>query len=205
MIHTPTWRSWRRTSLASGLAVLAALTLWASPASAQADIVGFWNQPARGTVLGPGVARMFGFLEDSTERADGPTLVDYLGIPLNEEARARLRRRAARRARARVHAAPLAVLLLGPGEPPYRGAARLEPRCRLLHNRRHVPPRRPDDLDGRPAAPLASTPHPDGQAHTASGAPAAGLPVPFPSHPTGPIRNAILSSCTWDGPSTASL
>jgi hypothetical protein len=59
------------------------------PAAAQSDIVGFWNQPAIGTALGPGIAALFGFEEDSTERADGPALVDYLGIPLNEEARAR--------------------------------------------------------------------------------------------------------------------
>ena len=89
MIHTPPWRSQRRTRPTFGLALLAVLTLWAPPAAAQADIVGFWNQPARGTVLGPGIAAIFGFVEDSTERADGPLLVDYLGIPLNEEARAR--------------------------------------------------------------------------------------------------------------------
>jgi hypothetical protein len=59
------------------------------PAAAQSDIVGFWNQPAIGTALGPGIAALFGFEEDSTERADGPAPVDYLGIPLNEEARAR--------------------------------------------------------------------------------------------------------------------
>jgi hypothetical protein len=59
------------------------------PAAAQSDIVGFWDQPAIGTVIGPGIAALFGFEEDSTERADGPALVDYIGIPLNEEARAR--------------------------------------------------------------------------------------------------------------------
>jgi hypothetical protein len=53
------------------------------------DIVGGWNQPAQGVVLGVPVAPLFGFEEDSTERAAGPGPVDYLGIPLNEEGRAR--------------------------------------------------------------------------------------------------------------------
>jgi hypothetical protein len=72
------------------IAVLA-FAIWAlaRPAAAQGDIAGFWDQPATGTVIGAGIAAMFGFIEDSTERADGPTLVDYLGIPLNEEGRAR--------------------------------------------------------------------------------------------------------------------
>ena len=70
---------------------MAALVAVAPSAEAQIDfdIVGFWDQPALGTVLGPGNAAIFGFTEDSTERADGPTLVDYLGVPLNAEARAR--------------------------------------------------------------------------------------------------------------------
>jgi hypothetical protein len=61
------------------------------PAAAQIDfdIVGSWDQPALGTVLGRGVAAIFGFEEDSLERADGPFLVDYLGIPINAEGRAR--------------------------------------------------------------------------------------------------------------------
>jgi hypothetical protein len=63
--------------------------LFIRPAAAQFDIVGYWNQPAQGVVVGPGIAANFGFEEDSTERADGPALVDYIGIPLNEEARAR--------------------------------------------------------------------------------------------------------------------
>ena len=79
----------RLTRVVLAVTVVAALMLSASPAAAQADIVGFWNQPARGSVLGPGIAAIFGFVEDSTERADGPALVDYLGIPINEEARAR--------------------------------------------------------------------------------------------------------------------
>jgi hypothetical protein len=71
--------------------IAAALTLFAQSSSAQTDfdIVGFWDQPALGTVLGPGIAVIFGFEEDSTERADGPLLADYLGIPLNDEGRAR--------------------------------------------------------------------------------------------------------------------
>ena len=40
-------------------------------------------------MLGRGVAAIFGFEEDSLERADGPFLVDYLGIPINAEGRAR--------------------------------------------------------------------------------------------------------------------
>ena len=66
------------------------------PAAAQFDIVGNWSQPAVGTVLGPpGVLAdfaplsNFGFEEDSAERANGPPLDDFLGIPLNEESRAR--------------------------------------------------------------------------------------------------------------------
>jgi hypothetical protein len=79
-----------RLSLVGTLA-FAAFILSARPAAAQIDfdIAGFWDQPALGTVLGPGVAAIFGFEEDSTERADGPPLVDYLGIPLNAEGRAR--------------------------------------------------------------------------------------------------------------------
>ena len=63
-------------------------TLWARTASAQGHIVGFWDQPATGSSIGP-LAPRFGFIEDSTERADGPALVDYLGVPLNEEGRSR--------------------------------------------------------------------------------------------------------------------
>ena len=75
------------------IAVMALSASLSSPRIAAAqidfDIAGFWDQPALGTVLGPGVAAIFGFEEDSTERADGPALVDYLGIPLNAEGRAR--------------------------------------------------------------------------------------------------------------------
>ena len=73
------------------LLILIAIVCGVRPAVAQIDfdIAGFWDQPALGTVLGPGNAAIFGFEEDSTERADGPTLVDYLGIPLNDEGRAR--------------------------------------------------------------------------------------------------------------------
>lgn len=71
------------------LTVALAAVLVARPATAQInfDIGGFWDQPATGSV--GGLNAIFGFTEDGTERADGPTLVDYLGIPLNEEARAR--------------------------------------------------------------------------------------------------------------------
>lgn len=54
----------------------------------QTDIVGFWNQPAVGVGLG-GINALFGFPVDAVERADGPALVDYTGIPINEEALSR--------------------------------------------------------------------------------------------------------------------
>src|SRR3954452_4310431 len=69
-----------------GIAALTiALCAASRPAAAQIDfdVVGFWDQPAAG------VTSNFGFEEDSTERATGPALVDYLGLPLNAEARAR--------------------------------------------------------------------------------------------------------------------
>jgi len=53
------------------------------PVKAQNDtILGSWMQPAKGTALG---SPFFGFIEDSRERSDGPSLVDYLGIPLTED------------------------------------------------------------------------------------------------------------------------
>ena len=69
--------------------ILAVVTLVPRPAAAQVDfdIVGSWDQPALGSL--PGLAAIFGFTEDATERADGPPLVDYLGLPLNAEGRAR--------------------------------------------------------------------------------------------------------------------
>ena len=48
----------------------------------ESDVVGFWNQPAPGISIG---GSFFGFIEDAVERDEGPPLVDYLGIPLNEE------------------------------------------------------------------------------------------------------------------------
>lgn len=67
------------------------LILLPRPASAQInfDIAGSWDQPALGTVLGPGVVAAGGFLEDADERANGPGVVNYLGIPINDEGRAR--------------------------------------------------------------------------------------------------------------------
>jgi hypothetical protein len=63
----------------------AACLVPARPAAAQIDfdIVGFWDQPATG------ITSIFGYTEDSDERAAGPALVDYLGIPLTAEGRAR--------------------------------------------------------------------------------------------------------------------
>jgi hypothetical protein len=66
-----------------------AFLFWCRLAAAQSDIVGFWSQPGVGAVIGPGNAPVFGFEEDTAERAVGPPLVDYSGIPLNEEARTR--------------------------------------------------------------------------------------------------------------------
>jgi hypothetical protein len=75
------------------LACLALIALsgwtWTQVASAQGDIVGFWDQPATGMTLGTALTPLFGFIEDSRERADGPSPVDYLGLPLNEEGRSR--------------------------------------------------------------------------------------------------------------------
>jgi hypothetical protein len=75
----------RRLLTTARLIAFAALILAARPAAAQIDfdIVGFWDQPAQG------ITSNFGFVEDSDERAGGPTLVDYLGLPLNAEGRAR--------------------------------------------------------------------------------------------------------------------
>jgi cyclase len=58
----------------------------AQPAARSAfDIVGNWTPAGGGpTFLGGG-----GFQEDSHERQDGPSLVDYLGVPLNAAGRAR--------------------------------------------------------------------------------------------------------------------
>lgn len=71
------------------VAALVCVLAFARTASSQGDIVGFWDQPAVGTVISAGPGAMFGFIEDARERAAGPTLVDYLGIPLNEEGRSR--------------------------------------------------------------------------------------------------------------------
>ncbi|MGE3403304.1 MAG: hypothetical protein AB7K63_11980 [Vicinamibacterales bacterium] len=70
---------------AAMLVACSALLLAARPAAAQIDfdVSGSWDQPA------PGVTTNFGFVEDSDERAGGPTLVDYLGLPLTEEGRSR--------------------------------------------------------------------------------------------------------------------
>jgi hypothetical protein len=72
-------------SYSSCLLTIALVVLVSRPANAQVelDIVGFWDQPAAG------ITTMFGFVEDSNERAGGPALVDYLGIPLTEESRSR--------------------------------------------------------------------------------------------------------------------
>jgi len=80
-----------RSTLAHAALTLAVIALLPRPAAAQIDfdIVGSWDEPALGVVLGPGVAAAGGFVEDVNERANGPALVDYLGLPLTEEGRAR--------------------------------------------------------------------------------------------------------------------
>jgi hypothetical protein len=73
-------------------ATVLAVATWmtsAHAAFAQSDIAGSWSQPGGGTVIGPGNARTFGFEEDTTERATGPAIADFLGIPINDEGRAR--------------------------------------------------------------------------------------------------------------------
>ncbi len=67
------------------LLIAVALLGFAQPAASQAifDIAGFWDQPAIR------ITSNQGFEEDAEERGAGPALVDYLGLPLNEEARAR--------------------------------------------------------------------------------------------------------------------
>jgi hypothetical protein len=80
-------------TLPLALAGLTLALLVAQPLQAEAqidfDIVGSWDQPALGTVLGPGVVAAGGFVEDANERANGPGLVEYMGIPVNAEGRAR--------------------------------------------------------------------------------------------------------------------
>jgi hypothetical protein len=65
-------------------AVSAVLTLGATTALAQADIVGRWERTGQGVSLGPS-GRLGNYHEDTIERNDGPLLVDYLGVPLNDE------------------------------------------------------------------------------------------------------------------------
>jgi len=83
----------------------------------ETDIVGYWEQPAPGVSLG-GVAALFGFIEDAIERADGPPVVDFLGIPLNEEAlsRALAYDSALLGVPACLYATSLYILVLGPGQ-----------------------------------------------------------------------------------------
>ncbi|MBI4266202.1 MAG: hypothetical protein HY657_17645 [Acidobacteria bacterium] len=57
-----------------GAAALVLAMVWSAPASAQVDLSGNW------------VARQH---EDWEERGPGPEAVDYLGLPINDEARAR--------------------------------------------------------------------------------------------------------------------
>ncbi|MDG2090566.1 MAG: hypothetical protein P8J61_05575 [Gammaproteobacteria bacterium] len=51
----------------------------------ETDIVGYWNQPAPGWPIGGEQTALWGFLEDAMERSDGPALIDFLGLPINEE------------------------------------------------------------------------------------------------------------------------
>ena len=72
-----------------GAVTLALLTGWDTPAAAQTDIVGFWSQPGQGVVIGIRGRANLNYNEDAQERFEGPYLVDYLGIPINEEGRSR--------------------------------------------------------------------------------------------------------------------
>jgi hypothetical protein len=54
--------------------ICAALLAWAAPAFAQFDLTGKWASRSS---------------QDAQERGSGPDLVDYLGLPLNDEGRAR--------------------------------------------------------------------------------------------------------------------
>ncbi len=70
------------------LLVLTILSLSLSAFAQESDIQGHWSQPAPGTSLG-GIAALFGFTEDAIERADGPPVADFSGLPINEEALSR--------------------------------------------------------------------------------------------------------------------
>jgi hypothetical protein len=102
-----------------------AVVLAARPAAAQIDfdIAGFWDQPAAG------VTSNFGFEEDSNERAGGPALVDYLGIPINDEARAR-----ALAYDAALLGVPEHVCMRHPSQYSYWGPARLRIEAQLDAN-----------------------------------------------------------------------
>src|SRR3989337_526388 len=73
------------------LVLLAGTAILGGAASAQQgtlrafDIAGNWVAAGGGPTFAGGG----GFQEDHPERQDGPTLVDYTGIPLNEAGRAR--------------------------------------------------------------------------------------------------------------------
>src|SRR4051812_40316583 len=56
------------------LVLLLALTLFSLPAAAQIDLSGEWLQR---------------FYEDQPERGPGPSVGDYLGLPINDDARFR--------------------------------------------------------------------------------------------------------------------
>ncbi len=57
--------------------IVMGLMLHDSPAFSQiADVSGFWQQPTMDRT---------GYFEDMAERGEGPYMVDYLGLPINEE------------------------------------------------------------------------------------------------------------------------
>ncbi len=63
--------------------VFVGIVLIASPARAQSDISGEWTTPR--AFMGPGaLAQQF---EDGPDRADGPDVGDYTGLPINDFAR----------------------------------------------------------------------------------------------------------------------
>ena len=55
-----------------------ALAAFGSPAAAQLDVAGDWDQPGGG---------IFGFLEEALDRGGGPDLGDYVGLPINDALR----------------------------------------------------------------------------------------------------------------------
>ena len=67
-----------------GVALALGLLLCATPAFAQVDLAGEWLTPRAAQPAGGGAAQQF---EDGPDRADGPELGDFTGLPINDLAR----------------------------------------------------------------------------------------------------------------------